>query len=147
MLILDAKIIDYSKKGKCMDKKYRILIIDDNPYILNLLSTVLNLKNFDVSKAKDGEEALSLIVKEGKEKFDIIVTDYQMPIINGLELAETLKKYETHKNIPILLLTQRKEIRYETDERYAIFDKILYKPAIIEKLVEDVMELLTNNEK
>ena len=64
-----------------IDKK-RVLIVDDNPYILKILATMLKLENLEITTAKNGEDALHLIINETEGKFDIIVTDYQMPIIN-----------------------------------------------------------------
>jgi CheY-like chemotaxis protein len=97
-----------------IDKK-RVLIVDDNPYILKILAMMLELENLEVITAINGEDALHLIINEAKGKFDIIVTDYQMPIINGQELADTLRSYDGYCHIPIILVTQATHIRYEND--------------------------------
>ena len=73
--------------------KKRVLLVDDNPYILKVLSMMLELENLEIETANDGTEALNLIVNETKGKFDIIITDFQMPIMDGQEFAETLKKF------------------------------------------------------
>jgi CheY-like chemotaxis protein len=116
--------------------KKRVLIVDDNPYILKLLTMMLELENLEVKTANDGSDALNLIINESEERFDIVITDYQMPIIDGQEFAETLKKYDEYKNIPIILVTQATHIRYENDNKYSVFDKILHKPVTKEALVE-----------
>ena len=110
-----------------IDKK-RVLIVDDNPYILKILATMLKLENLEITTAKNGEDALHLIINETEGKFDIIVTDYQMPIINGQELADTLRSYDEYCHTPIILVTQATHIRYENDDKYKVFNKILYKP-------------------
>ena len=76
-----------------IDKK-RVLIVDDNPYILKILATMLKLENLEITTAKNGEDALHLIINETEGKFDIIVTDYQMPIINGQECRQGQGKEE-----------------------------------------------------
>jgi len=116
--------------------KKKVLIVDDNPYILKLLTMMLELENLEVKTANDGSDALNLIINESEKRFDIVITDYQMPIIDGQEFAETLKKYDEYKNIPIILVTQVTHIRYENDDKYSVFDKILHKPVTKESLVE-----------
>ena len=128
-----------------IDKK-RVLIVDDNPYILKILATMLKLENLEVITAKNGEDALHLIINEAEGKFDIIVTDYQMPIINGQELADTLRSYDGYCHIPIILVTQATHIRYENDDKYKVFDKILYKP-ITDKFIAEIKNLLLGNNK
>ena len=116
--------------------KKRVLLVDDNPYILKVLSMMLELENLEIETANNGTEALNLIVNETKGKFDIIITDFQMPIMDGQEFAETLKKYDEYKNLPVILVTQANHISYENDEKYRIFDKILYKPVTKESITE-----------
>ena len=116
--------------------KKRVLLVDYNPYILKVLSMMLELENLEIETANDGTEALNLIVNETKGKFDIIITDFQMPIMDGQEFAETLKKYDEYKNLPVILVTQANHISYENDEKYRIFDKILYKPVTKESITE-----------
>ena len=116
--------------------KKRVLLVDDNPYILKVLSMMLELENLEIETANDGTEALNLIVNETKGKFDIIITDFQMPIMDGQEFAETLKKYDEYKNLPVILVTQANHISYQNDEKYRIFDKILYKPVTKESITE-----------
>lgn len=107
-----------------------ILVVDDNPYILKILSMMLELANFKVIKAQDGKEAIERIMNGSEGEFDLIITDYQMPIINGQELAETIKKSDEHSDIPIVLVTQATDIKYENDKKYMVFDKIFYKPSL-----------------
>ena len=126
--------------------KKRVLIVDDNPSILKILSLMLESENLEIRTANDGAEALDLITNEPKEKFDIIITDYQMPIVDGQELAETLKKHDEYKNIPIILVTQATYVRYENGEKYRVFDKILYKPLTKDSIIKSKNLLLGMSE-
>ena len=123
-------------------KKKRVLLVDDNPSILEILSMMLRSENLEIETANDGAAALDLITNELQGNFDIIITDYQMPVIDGQKFAETLKKYDEYKNIPIILVTQEIHRKYENDEKFKVFDKILYKPITKDSLIESKNLLL-----
>ena len=123
-------------------KKKRVLLVDDNPSILEILSMMLRSENLEIETANDGAAALDLITNELKGNFDIIITDYQMPVVDGQKFAETLKKHDEYKNIPIILVTQKIHKKYENDEKYRVFDKILYKPITKDSLIESKNLLL-----
>lgn len=127
-------------------KKKRVLLVDDNPSILEILSMMLRSENLEIETANDGAAALDLITNELQGNFDIIITDYQMPVIDGQKFAETLKKYDEYKNIPIILVTQEIHRKYENDEKYRVFDKILYKPITKDSLIESKNLLLEKSE-
>ena len=84
-----------------MDKR-RILIVDDDPDLLRLLADSIGLccAECEVVRASDGRAALEQL--EG-QPFDLILTDYQMPGMNGLELASTV--HQTSPGTPIVLVT------------------------------------------
>lgn len=72
-------------------KKRRILIVDDNEDILDILSEFLLIQGFEAECAGDGVEALSLF---SEYHFDAVLTDFQMPCMNGLNLAHEIRKKE-----------------------------------------------------
>ena len=84
-----------------MDKR-RILIVDDDPDLLRLLEDSIGLycAECEVVRASDGYAALEHL---GRQPFDLILTDYQMPGMNGLELASTV--HHTSPGTPIVLVT------------------------------------------
>lgn len=123
-------------------KKKRALLVDDNPSILEILSMMLRSENLEIETANDGAAALDLITNELKGNFDIIITDYQMPVVDGQKFVETLKKHDEYKNIPIILVTQEIHRKYENDEKFKVFDKILYKPITKDSLIESKNLLL-----
>lgn len=78
----------------------RILAIDDSPSIRALVSTALGNDGHGVTAACDGSEGLALVSSHG---FDLVITDYNMPKLNGLEF---IKQYrEKQKFTPVLVLT------------------------------------------
>ena len=82
----------------------RILVADDEAYILHVVSMKLKNAGFDVITAVDGEEALELCTVE---KPDLLITDYQMPYLSGLELCKELRARDETRSIPAVMLTAR----------------------------------------
>jgi len=89
-----------------------ILLVDDSYSIRESVGFLLSEAGFDIIKATDGQNALSFL--DGR-KIDMILTDLHMPIMNGIGLITNVRKTETYKRIPILLLTTEtlKEIKLE----------------------------------
>ncbi|MGE4356954.1 MAG: response regulator [Candidatus Omnitrophota bacterium] len=86
--------------------KKRILIVDDEPDIRDVLRIVLEAEGYEVSEAGDGEEALD---KVSKRPPDLIIMDFMMPKLNGPEACRAIKKDILLRHIPIIMLTGRGE--------------------------------------
>ena len=83
--------------------KNKILIVDDDNEIRNLLEIYLSNEGFDIVKANDGQEALDIVEKED---IRLIVLDVMMPKLDGIEVCKRIR----HKlNIPILMLSAKSE--------------------------------------
>lgn len=82
----------------------KILIVDDDPFNLDLLEQELMDQGYTLERAGDGEEALQKV-----ETFlpDVILLDYMMPKMNGIEVVKRLKQDEKRKGIPVILLTAK----------------------------------------
>ncbi len=90
-----------------MGEKAKILIIDDDPDIVEAMKVVLESKNHQVAVAKSGEEGLK---KVKSERPDLIILDVMMETGDkGFDVARDLKKDKKYKDIPILMLTAIKE--------------------------------------
>jgi len=85
-----------------MDQKKQILVVDDEPDIINIVSMMLEKEGFCVSSASNGLEAMSS-VKESKP--DVIFLDRNMPEMGGDEVMTRLKESPETSSIPIILLT------------------------------------------
>ena len=81
-----------------------IVAADDEAHILHVLSRKLKNGGYRVVTAMDGEEALELCLSEDP---DLLITDYQMPIMSGLELCRALRSHEGARRIPAIMLTAR----------------------------------------
>ena len=79
--------------------KEKILIIDDEADIRNLLSRLINLEGYTVSTAKDGKEGLDIA---SSDEFSVVVTDVRLPDVNGIELVNRLKKINPFCEVIVL---------------------------------------------
>jgi two-component system, chemotaxis family, response regulator WspR len=84
-----------------MDKK-RILIVEDDSFVAEVYFAKLTEMGYEAILAQNGEEGLENLKKD---KIDLILLDILMPIMNGMEMLEEIKKNEDWKNIPVILLT------------------------------------------
>ena len=81
-----------------------IIIADDETHILNVLSIKLQNAGYNVVTAQDGEEAYRLACAH---KPDLVITDYQMPKLSGLELCTRLRGTAATQDVPAVMLTAR----------------------------------------
>jgi len=88
-----------------MERK-KILVVDDEPDIVELVTYNLRKEGFDVSSAVDGTDALARI---RKEKFDFVILDLMLPGIQGIEICRIMRSDPLMKNIPIIMLTAKGE--------------------------------------
>lgn len=79
-----------------------ILVVDDSPSMQKMVSFTLKGSGHHVVEASDGKQALALAQQQN---FDVVLSDVNMPNMNGLELCEQLRKLPSYKFIPILMLT------------------------------------------
>lgn len=84
------------------EQKIKVLLVEDDTFLLEMYSTKFNLEGFEVFTAPDGEEGIKLAKKE---KPDIILLDVLMPKVDGFTALKKLKKDPQTKNIPVVLLT------------------------------------------
>jgi two-component system alkaline phosphatase synthesis response regulator PhoP len=82
----------------------KALVVDDEIHIVQVVAIKLKNNDFDVVTAENGAEALDL-AKSFKP--DIIISDYQMPVMSGLEFVENLRKDQDTSQIPVVMLTAR----------------------------------------
>jgi len=83
-----------------VDKKKKIIIVDDCAKILEAYKDIFTSKGYDIATATNGVEALNLIKKQ---KYDILVTDLKMPKMDGFELTDKTKQID--EDIPIILIS------------------------------------------
>src|SRR4029079_7174932 len=121
-----------------MDDK-TILVADDESHILNVVSLKLRNAGYRVLTASNGQEALEIAVAEQP---DLLITDYHMPHLSGLELCRKLKQDASIRPIPALMLTARGDhLEPEHRERSGSLQMITkpFSPRHLLVAVEDVI--------
>jgi len=117
------------------ENKIKLLLVDDEVKFLESISKRLELKNFEVTTASNGKEA---IASAEKGIFDVAVVDFQMPGIDGAQVLKTLK--ENHKYLETIMLTGHATIDSAVECTKLGAFKYLEKPYDFEKLVEVIKE-------
>ena len=117
----------------------RVLIVDDEPDIVELIEFNLKLENIECITAYDGEEGLS---KAKEENPDLIVLDVMLPKVNGYKIARLLKFDESYKHIPIIMLTARTQQSDVELGKETGADEYVPKPFSMDELVGIIKKYL-----
>ncbi len=121
-----------------------VLLVDDDEKILLMTQDILEMLGFKVKAVNRGEEALRLF-EAYPGKFDLLVTDYFMPCMTGIELAKKIRKI--NQSIIIILATGSKCDIYEKDVEEAKIADFLVKPFSIGDLKKTVEEAFQNKSR
>jgi len=117
----------------------KILIVDDEPNIVISLEFLMRREGFDVTVARDGEEALSAIAQEHP---DLVLLDVMMPKINGFEVCEKVRANPEHAGVRIIMLTAKGREAEVSKGLSLGADGYITKPFSTRDLVEQVKNLL-----
>jgi two-component system alkaline phosphatase synthesis response regulator PhoP len=120
--------------------KGKILVVDDEVNITQILEFSIGAEGYEVISAQNGEEAID---KARREQPDLIILDIMMPIIDGYEACRILKSNPLTKNIPVVLLTAKgRDIDKRLGYEVGATDYII-KPFSPNKLIDRIHELLS----
>ncbi|MFH1282967.1 MAG: response regulator [bacterium] len=120
-------------------KKYRILVIEDNPEILELLDALLTAQGFEVFTCVDGAKALE---KFNKKDYSLVILDMMLPGKSGFDICKELRAEEKGAHIPLIILSalaQKTEIEKGIDCGADIY---ITKPYENKHLIEQINKLL-----
>jgi CheY-like chemotaxis protein len=117
-----------------------ILVADDESHILHVVSLKLKNAGYRVLTARDGQEALEMAQQE---KPDLLITDYHMPQLSGIELCRKLKQDPATTNIPAIMLTARGYSLEPADTEQSGILRMLSKPFSPRHLLATVEEVLS----
>lgn len=85
-------------------RRRKVLVVDDSPLTRELLVQLLESVGYHVVQAVDGAQAFEFV---SRESVDVVVTDLEMPQVDGLELTRRLKKHPTLRSLPVVIVTTR----------------------------------------
>ncbi len=120
----------------------RVLVVDDEQDILDLIRYNLAKEGYEVTTAKNGKEA----IERAPGKADLIVLDLMMPVMDGLEACRRLKQDPKTATIPIIFLTARSSEKDEIEALESGADDFLQKPISPRKLVARVKATIRRRE-
>jgi CheY-like chemotaxis protein len=116
-----------------------ILIVDDEFGLAEMLQDMLREEGYDVCLAINGRLALDAL---GERSFDLVITDIMMPVMDGVELATAIRHSETHRDIPVVIMTSLPSLpRQQSD----LFDAVLRKPFTPDLLLSTIEACFTMN--
>ena len=121
----------------------KVLVVDDEPIQIETIGRGLQSKGYDVIKAMNADEALS-IIRDDKPRIDLVITDYSMPGTNGLELLKKIR--ETHQTLPAIMMTAYSDKELVIDALHHRCDSFLEKPFTLEELMRETERAQFNSQ-
>ncbi len=117
----------------------RILVVDDDPYIRDVVAQLLEGEGYQIEEATNGAEALG-VVNDLARRPDVILLDLMMPVMDGWEFARRLQEHIPPLNIPIVVLSAARL----PNERLTVLGAraVLAKPFDVDELLEQVARLV-----
>lgn len=116
----------------------KVLIIDDSASIRKSISYVLSQEGFEVAEAEDGKDGLA---KAGKNNFELIVTDINMPNLDGIGFIQEVRKNQVYKFVPIIVLTTENQKSRMQEGKAAGATGWIVKPFSADKLISVVKKI------
>ena len=117
----------------------RILTVDDSASIRQMVCFTLHKAGYEVTEAVDGRDG---IVKAGSGKFDLIITDLNMPNVDGIQLITAVRKLPGYSLVPILMLSTESQAEKKDAGRKAGATGWIVKPFNADQLVAVVQKLV-----
>jgi DNA-binding response OmpR family regulator len=125
---------------RMVKRNWRVLIADDDPAICALIDTVLKAGPYEMITCNDAESALVAIDRDGP--FDIVICDYMLPGISGIDLIERLRAKETTCHVPVLMISGHTNYAMDGRAKDAGADLFLNKPFTVSQLRAAVNQLV-----
>jgi chemosensory pili system protein ChpA (sensor histidine kinase/response regulator) len=119
-------------------RKGRVLLVDDSISVRKFVGHMLEKAGFDVTTANDGADALTRL---GERRFDVMVTDLEMPRLNGYELLEDVRRRAATRELPVVILTTRSGAKHQSLARRLGVSHYVTKPVtedVFVRLVESL---------
>ena len=116
-----------------------ILAVDDSESMRDVVSLTLKMAGYDATVATDGVNALAMAQKR---HYDLVLTDINMPHMNGIELIRALRALPGYKNTPILTLTTERELPRRQEGKAAGATGWIVKPFLPDKLIATLNKTL-----
>jgi two-component system chemotaxis response regulator CheY len=117
----------------------RVLVVDDDPTTRRLLTHTLRRNGYEVTAAEDGHQALEALDREGA---DLVLTDRNMPLVDGLALLKALRASAVHRRVPVIMVTSSSDERDQPEAEAEGATAFLTKPVGSRELLATVRRVL-----
>lgn len=117
----------------------KVLVVDDEIHIIHVVAIKLRNNGYDVISAENGAEAFELACEQQP---DIVVTDFHMPVMTGLDLVRELRHNEATKDIPVIMLTARGFAIEDEQKEDLQISEFLSKPFSPKELLRSIEDIL-----
>jgi CheY-like chemotaxis protein len=121
---------------------WRVLVADDDPEICTLIKTILARGPYDVTLCEDAESALVHIQRD--DPYDILISDFMMPGISGIELITQVRQHRPTSHMPIVMISGHNNYAMDERAKEAGANAFLNKPFTLAQLRSTVHQLLTD---
>lgn len=125
-----------------MEPQRTILVCDDEAHIRHVIAHKLRGAGFTVREARSGQEGLDVVMADPPIHPDLIITDLQMPAVDGLEMCRQLRLHAPTAATPVLMLTARGYILKPEQLAQTNIREVISKPFGVKQLLDRVMGLL-----
>ena len=125
--------------GQYQDRK--VLVVDDSATVLRISSNILNKVGYTTFTAMDGQQGLNILAKQ---QVDIVLTDMNMPVMTGIEMAREIKKNILLDELPLIMITTEQKENEKQAALDAGIDVFLTKPFKPQELLDCIEGLLTH---
>jgi DNA-binding response OmpR family regulator len=119
-----------------------VLVVDDEAYIREMLSLMLELQGFYVEEAADGFDALDKI---NACRPDVIILDVMMPNLDGISVCKTLRNETETSGLPIIMLSGKTQLDAEQEGLAAGANFYMFKPMKTEELISNIRTVLNED--
>ena len=121
------------------DKNMRILVVDDFNTMRRIVKNILKQLGFEnIGEAENGQEALEVLKKE---KFDFVITDWNMPVMTGLDLLKAIKADAALKDLPVMMVTAEAQQQNIVEAVKTGASNYIVKPFTAEVLEEKISKI------
>ncbi len=117
----------------------KVLVVDDSQMVRDLHSFMLQSAGYEVVGAQNGSEAVEMLLSDS---FDLVVTDINMPQMDGYELTRTIRKMRGHENTPVIVVSTESEAVDKAKGFEAGANVYVVKPATADTLVMNAQMLV-----
>lgn len=128
-----------------MGMTWRVLVADDDPEICTLIKTILSKGPYEITVCNDAESALVHMQRDAP--YDILISDFMLPGISGIELITQVRQNATTARMPIVMISGHSNYAMDARAKTAGADAFLNKPFTLLQLRTTVHDLVTDPQR